>query len=165
MSNYKLTGLLFINIWKNLSCGAANKSTCMLCCVNFYLLFGAQARVDSVSPSKSSSHAISSDTKPKKDPSPKKSPVKTSSKLAQMKRRQEEVEEQREKDRGEKQIKISPKKEPISPTSSERAATPKTSVSTGMTKSRNFSTPKSDSAPNKISPTKPEVYHLNMLLN
>uniref|UniRef100_A0A8C2FWQ8 Replication factor C subunit 1 n=1 Tax=Cyprinus carpio TaxID=7962 RepID=A0A8C2FWQ8_CYPCA len=77
------------------------------------------ARVDSVSPSKSSSHAISSDTKPKKDPSPKKSPVKTSSKLAQMKRRQEEVEEQREKDRGEKQIKISPKKEPISPTSSD----------------------------------------------
>ncbi|KTF86469.1 hypothetical protein cypCar_00011594 [Cyprinus carpio] len=115
-----------------------------------------KARVDSVSPSKSSSQAISSDTKPKKDPSPKKSPVKTSSKLAQMKRRQEEVEEQREKDRGEKQIKISPKKEPISPTSSERAATPKTSVSTGMTKSRNFSTPKSDSAPNKISPTKPE---------
>uniref|UniRef100_A0A8C2BGL0 Replication factor C subunit 1 n=2 Tax=Cyprinus carpio TaxID=7962 RepID=A0A8C2BGL0_CYPCA len=115
-----------------------------------------KARVDSVSPSKSSSHAISSDTKPKKDPSPKKSPVKTSSKLAQMKRRQEEVEEQREKDRGEKQIKISPKKEPISPTSSERAATPKTSVSMGMTKSRNFSTPKSDSAPNKISPTKPE---------
>uniref|UniRef100_A0A8C2BET2 Replication factor C subunit 1 n=1 Tax=Cyprinus carpio TaxID=7962 RepID=A0A8C2BET2_CYPCA len=101
--NYKLTGLLFINIWKNLSCGAANKSTCMLCCVNFYF----------------SSHAISSDTKPKKDPSPKKSPVKTSSKLAQMKRRQEEVEEQREKDRGEKQIKISPKKEPISPTSSD----------------------------------------------
>uniref|UniRef100_A0A8C1PJY3 Replication factor C subunit 1 n=1 Tax=Cyprinus carpio TaxID=7962 RepID=A0A8C1PJY3_CYPCA len=71
----------------------------------------------------SSSQAISSDTKPKKDPSPKKSPVKTSSKLAQMKRRQEEVEEQREKDRGEKQIKISPKKEPISPTSSERANT------------------------------------------
>uniref|UniRef100_A0A8C2BK82 Replication factor C subunit 1 n=1 Tax=Cyprinus carpio TaxID=7962 RepID=A0A8C2BK82_CYPCA len=90
------------NVW-------SNKSTCMLCC----------ARVDSVSPSKSSSHAISSDTKPKKDPSPKKSPVKTSSKLAQMKRRQEEVEEQREKDRGEKQIKISPKKEPISPTSSD----------------------------------------------
>uniref|UniRef100_A0A671NNR0 Replication factor C subunit 1 n=1 Tax=Sinocyclocheilus anshuiensis TaxID=1608454 RepID=A0A671NNR0_9TELE len=77
------------------------------------------ARVDSVSPSKSSSHAISSDTKPKKDPSPKKSPVKTSSKLAQMKRRQEEVKEQREKDRSEKQIKISPKKEPISPTSSD----------------------------------------------
>uniref|UniRef100_A0A671NVQ7 Replication factor C subunit 1 n=1 Tax=Sinocyclocheilus anshuiensis TaxID=1608454 RepID=A0A671NVQ7_9TELE len=71
-----------------------------------------------------SSHAISSDTKPKKDPSPKKSPVKTSSKLAQMKRRQEEVKEQREKDRSEKQIKISPKKEPISPTSSERAAIP-----------------------------------------
>uniref|UniRef100_A0A672MST4 Replication factor C subunit 1 n=1 Tax=Sinocyclocheilus grahami TaxID=75366 RepID=A0A672MST4_SINGR len=66
-----------------------------------------------------SSHAISSDTKPKKDPSPKKSPVKTSSKLAQMKRRQEEVNEQREKDRSEKQIKISPKKEPISPTSSD----------------------------------------------
>uniref|UniRef100_A0A671NQB6 Replication factor C subunit 1 n=1 Tax=Sinocyclocheilus anshuiensis TaxID=1608454 RepID=A0A671NQB6_9TELE len=82
-----------------------------------------KARVDSVSPSKSSSHAISSDTKPKKDPSPKKSPVKTSSKLAQMKRRQEEVKEQREKDRSEKQIKISPKKEPISPTSSERANT------------------------------------------
>ncbi|XP_026059871.1 replication factor C subunit 1 isoform X2 [Carassius auratus] len=115
-----------------------------------------KARVDSVSPSKSSSHAVSSDTKPKKDPSPKKSPVKTSSKLAQMKRRQEEVEEQREKDRSEKQTKISPKKEPISPTSSERAATPKTSVSTGMTKSKNFSTPKSDSAPNKTSPTKPE---------
>uniref|UniRef100_A0A673FP95 Replication factor C subunit 1 n=1 Tax=Sinocyclocheilus rhinocerous TaxID=307959 RepID=A0A673FP95_9TELE len=115
-----------------------------------------KARVDSVSPSKSSSHAISSDTKPKKDPSPKKSPVKTSSKLAQMKRRQEEVKEQREKDRSEKQIKFSPKKEPISPTSSERAATPKSSVSTGMTKSRNFSTPKSDSAPNKTSPTKPE---------
>ncbi|XP_052402141.1 replication factor C subunit 1 isoform X2 [Carassius gibelio] len=115
-----------------------------------------KARVDSISPSKSSSHAVSSDTKPKKDPSPKKTPVKTSSKLAQMKRRQEEVEEQREKDRGEKQTKISPKKEPISPTSSERAATPKTSVSTGMTKSKNFSTPKSDSAPNKTSPTKPE---------
>ncbi len=83
-----------------------------------------------------------------------------------MKRRQEEVDEQRKKDRGEKQIKISPKKEPISPTISEQAATPKTgSVSTGMTKSRNFSTPKSDSAPNKTSPTKPEVYHLNMLLN
>uniref|UniRef100_A0A672MSV7 Replication factor C subunit 1 n=1 Tax=Sinocyclocheilus grahami TaxID=75366 RepID=A0A672MSV7_SINGR len=72
----------------------------------------------------SSSHAISSDTKPKKDPSPKKSPVKTSSKLAQMKRRQEEVNEQREKDRSEKQIKISPKKEPISPTSSERNTSP-----------------------------------------
>uniref|UniRef100_A0A672MNS7 Replication factor C subunit 1 n=1 Tax=Sinocyclocheilus grahami TaxID=75366 RepID=A0A672MNS7_SINGR len=82
------------------------------------------ARVDSVSTSKSSSHAISSDTKPKKDPSPKKSPVKTSSKLAQMKRRQEEVNEQREKDRSEKQIKISPKKEPISPTSSERNTSP-----------------------------------------
>ncbi|KAF4118825.1 replication factor C subunit 1 [Onychostoma macrolepis] len=112
-----------------------------------------KARVDSVSPSKSSSQAIASDTKPKKDPSPKKSPVKTSSKLAQMKRRQEEVEGQRKKDRAEKQIKISPKKEPISPTSSERAATPKTgSASTGMIKS----TPKSDSAPNKTSPTKPE---------
>ncbi|XP_059409959.1 replication factor C subunit 1-like isoform X2 [Carassius carassius] len=115
-----------------------------------------KARVDSVSPSKSSSQAVISDTKTKKDPSPKKTPVKTSSKLAQMKRRQEEMEEQREKDRGEKQTKISPKKEPISPTSSERAATPKTSVSTGMTKSKNFSTPKSDSAPNKTSPTKPE---------
>uniref|UniRef100_A0A671L3L2 Replication factor C subunit 1 n=1 Tax=Sinocyclocheilus anshuiensis TaxID=1608454 RepID=A0A671L3L2_9TELE len=114
-----------------------------------------KARVDSVSPSKSS--ASTSDTKPKKDPSPKKSPVKTSSKLAQMKRRQEEEEEQRKKNRGEKQMKISPKKEPISPTSSERAATPKTaSVSTGMTKSRNFSTPKSDDAPSKNSPTKPE---------
>uniref|UniRef100_A0A671NW05 Replication factor C subunit 1 n=1 Tax=Sinocyclocheilus anshuiensis TaxID=1608454 RepID=A0A671NW05_9TELE len=76
---------------------------------NCTLLYSA--RVDSVSPSKSSSHAISSDTKPKKDPSPKKSPVKTSSKLAQMKRRQEEVKEQREKDRSEKQIKISPKKD------------------------------------------------------
>uniref|UniRef100_A0A672NX81 Replication factor C subunit 1 n=1 Tax=Sinocyclocheilus grahami TaxID=75366 RepID=A0A672NX81_SINGR len=96
-------------------------------------------------------------TKPKKDPSPKKSPVKTSSKLAQMKRQQEEEEEQRKKNRGEKQMKISPKKEPISPTRSERAATPKTaSVSTGMTKSRNFSTPKSDDAPSKNSPTKPE---------
>ncbi|XP_043099548.1 replication factor C subunit 1 isoform X2 [Puntigrus tetrazona] len=112
-----------------------------------------KARVESVSPSKSSSQTSSSNTKPKQDPSPKKSPVKTSSKLAQMKRRQEEVEEQRKKDRGEKQIKISPKKEPISPNSSERAATPKTgSVSTGLTKS----TPKSDSAPNKTSPTKPE---------
>uniref|UniRef100_A0A672NQS2 Replication factor C subunit 1 n=1 Tax=Sinocyclocheilus grahami TaxID=75366 RepID=A0A672NQS2_SINGR len=60
-------------------------------------------------------------TKPKKDPSPKKSPVKTSSKLAQMKRQQEEEEEQRKKNRGEKQMKISPKKEPISPTRSERA--------------------------------------------
>lgn len=119
-----------------------------------------------MSPSKSSSQAVASDTKPKKDPSPKKSPVKTSSKLALMKKRQEEVDEQKKKDRGEKQIKISPKKEPISPTSSERAATPKTgSVSTGMTKSRNFSTPKSGSAPNKTSPTKPEVYRLNMLLN
>ncbi len=116
-----------------------------------------------MSPSKSSSQAVASDTKPKKDPSPKKSPVKTSSKLAQMKKQQEEVDEQKKKD---KQIKISPKKEPISPTSSERAATPKTgSVSTGMTKSRNFSTPKSGSAPNKTSPTKPEVYCLNMLLN
>uniref|UniRef100_A0A8C1KTN0 Replication factor C subunit 1 n=1 Tax=Cyprinus carpio TaxID=7962 RepID=A0A8C1KTN0_CYPCA len=57
-------------------------------------------------------------TKPRKDPSPKQSPVKTSSKLAQMKRRQEEEEEQRKKDRGEKQIKISPKKEPISPCAS-----------------------------------------------
>uniref|UniRef100_A0A8C2C7Y1 Replication factor C subunit 1 n=1 Tax=Cyprinus carpio TaxID=7962 RepID=A0A8C2C7Y1_CYPCA len=113
-----------------------------------------KARVDSVSPSKSSTSA--SDTKPRKDPSPKQSPVKTSSKLAQMKRRQEEEEEQRKKDRGEKQIKISPKKEPISPATSERAATPKTaSVSTGATKSRNVSTPKTDGAP-KTSPTKPE---------
>ncbi|KAL0203838.1 hypothetical protein M9458_001856, partial [Cirrhinus mrigala] len=115
------------------------------------------ARVDTVSPSKSSSQATALDTKPKKDPSPKKSPVKASSKLAQMKRRQEEVEEQKKKDKGEKQIKISPKKEPISPTSSERAATPKTgSASAGMTKSRNFSTPKSDGGPSKTSPTKPE---------
>uniref|UniRef100_A0A8C1FQC0 Replication factor C subunit 1 n=1 Tax=Cyprinus carpio carpio TaxID=630221 RepID=A0A8C1FQC0_CYPCA len=75
-----------------------------------------KARVDSVSPSKS--RASASDTKPRKDPSPKQSPVKTSSKLAQMKRRQEEEEEQRKKDRGEKQIKISPKKEPISPNKS-----------------------------------------------
>uniref|UniRef100_A0A9J8DKC9 Replication factor C (activator 1) 1 n=1 Tax=Cyprinus carpio carpio TaxID=630221 RepID=A0A9J8DKC9_CYPCA len=113
-----------------------------------------KARVDSVSPSKS--RASASDTKPRKDPSPKQSPVKTSSKLAQMKRRQEEEEEQRKKDRGEKQIKISPKKEPISPATSERAATPKTaSVSTGATKSRNVSTPKTDGAP-KTSPTKPE---------
>uniref|UniRef100_A0A8C1FNL6 Replication factor C subunit 1 n=1 Tax=Cyprinus carpio carpio TaxID=630221 RepID=A0A8C1FNL6_CYPCA len=102
------------------------------------------------------SRASASDTKPRKDPSPKQSPVKTSSKLAQMKRRQEEEEEQRKKDRGEKQIKISPKKEPISPATSERAATPKTaSVSTGATKSRNVSTPKTDGAP-KTSPTKPE---------
>ncbi|XP_042570912.1 replication factor C subunit 1 isoform X1 [Cyprinus carpio] len=113
-----------------------------------------KARVDSVSPSKS--RASASDTKPRKDPSPKQSPVKTSSKLAQMKRRQEEEEEQRKKDRGEKQIKISPKKEPISPATSERVATPKTaSVSTGATKSRNVSTPKTDGAP-KTSPTKPE---------
>ncbi|XP_050974745.1 replication factor C subunit 1 isoform X1 [Labeo rohita] len=112
-----------------------------------------KARVDTVSPSKSSSQATAPDTKPKKDPSPKKSPVKASSKLAQMKRRQEEVEEQKKKDK----VKISPKKEPISPTSSERAATPKTgSASAGMTKSRNFSTPKSDGEPSKISPTKPE---------
>uniref|UniRef100_A0A671KXN3 Replication factor C subunit 1 n=1 Tax=Sinocyclocheilus anshuiensis TaxID=1608454 RepID=A0A671KXN3_9TELE len=83
---------------------------------NYYVFFKSQARVDSVSPSKSS--ASTSDTKPKKDPSPKKSPVKTSSKLAQMKRRQEEEEEQRKKNRGEKQMKISPKKEPISPTTS-----------------------------------------------
>lgn len=113
-----------------------------------------KARVDSVSPSKSSSQAIASDIKPKKDLSPKKSPVKPSSKLAEMKRRQEE---QGEKDKGEKQIKISPKKEPISPTSSERAATPKTgSASTRMAKSRSLSTPKSDNAPSKTSPTKPE---------
>uniref|UniRef100_A0A671KZM0 Replication factor C subunit 1 n=1 Tax=Sinocyclocheilus anshuiensis TaxID=1608454 RepID=A0A671KZM0_9TELE len=89
---------------------------------NYYVFFKSQARVDSVSPSKSS--ASTSDTKPKKDPSPKKSPVKTSSKLAQMKRRQEEEEEQRKKNRGEKQMKISPKKEPISPTSSERNKSP-----------------------------------------
>lgn len=87
--------------------------------------------------------------------SPKKSPVKTSSKLAQMKRRQEE--EHEEKKKGEKQIKISPKKEPMSPNSSEMAATPKSgSASEGMTKSKCFSTPKGG-APSKISPTKPEV--------
>ncbi|XP_051715496.1 replication factor C subunit 1 isoform X2 [Ctenopharyngodon idella] len=114
-----------------------------------------KARVDSVSPSKSSSQAVASDTKPKKDPSPKTSPVKASSKLAQMKRRQDEEDEQRKKERSEKKIKISPKKEPISPASSERAATPKTgSASTGMTKSRSISTPKSE--PSKTSPTKPE---------
>ncbi|XP_067297806.1 replication factor C subunit 1 [Pseudorasbora parva] len=114
-----------------------------------------KARVDSVSSSKSSSQAVASDTKPKKDPSPKTSPVKTSSKLAQMKKRQDEEDEQRKKDRGEKKIKISPKKEPISPTSSERAATPKTgSVTPGMTKSRSISTPKTE--PSKTSPTKPE---------
>ncbi|KAK7166394.1 hypothetical protein R3I93_006230 [Phoxinus phoxinus] len=112
-----------------------------------------KARVDSLSPSKSSSQAVASDTKPKKDPSPKTSPVKTSSKLAQMKKRQDEEDEQRK--RGEKKMKISPKKEPISPASSEQAATPKTgSVSTGMTKSRTISTPKSE--PSKTSPTKPE---------
>lgn len=116
-----------------------------------------KARVDSISPSKSSSQAIASDIKPKKDLYPKTSPVKTSSKLAQMKRRQEERDEQGKKDKGEKQIKISPKKEPISPTSSERAATPKTaSASAGMAKSRNLSTPKSESVPSKTSPTKPE---------
>ncbi|KAK2908793.1 hypothetical protein QQF64_001261 [Cirrhinus molitorella] len=114
-----------------------------------------KARVDSVSPSKSSSQTIASDTKPKKE-SPKKSPVKASSKLAQMKRKQEEIEEKKKKDKGEKQIKISPKKEPISPTCSEQAATPKTGSSTGMTKSRNFSTPKSEGGPSKMSPTKPE---------
>lgn len=120
--------------------------------------------MDSVSPSKSSSQAVASDTKPKKDPSPKTSPVKASSKLAQMKRRQDEEHEQRKKDRDEKKIKISPKKEPISPASSEQAATPKTgSVPTGMTKSRSISTPKSE--PSKTSPTKPEVYNLHLLLN
>ncbi|KAG1956767.1 replication factor C subunit 1 [Pimephales promelas] len=112
-----------------------------------------KARVDSISPSKSSCQAVASDTKPKKDPSPKTSPVKTSSKLAQMKKRQDEEDEQRK--RGEKKMKISPKKEPISPACSEQAATPKTgSVSTGMTKSRSISTPKSE--PSKTSPTKPE---------
>ncbi|XP_026126082.1 replication factor C subunit 1-like isoform X2 [Carassius auratus] len=105
-----------------------------------------KARGDS--PTKSSTST--SDTKPKIDPSPKQSPVKTSSKLYRMKRQEEE---QRKKDRGEKQMKISPKKEPMSPTSSERAATPKSaaSVSTGATKS-----PKSVGAPLKTSPAKPE---------
>lgn len=113
--------------------------------------FVFQARVDSVSPSKSSSQVNAK----LKDSSPKKSPIKTSSKLAQMKRRQEEEDEEKKKDRVEK--KISPKKEPISPNSSERAATPKTgSASMGTSKSRTISTPKGG-APSKTSPTKPEV--------
>lgn len=126
--------------------------------MSYDFLFDSQARVDSVSSSKSSSQKNASDTKAKvKKPSPKTSPVKTSSKLAQMKRRQEEEHEEKKKDKGEKQIKISPKKEPISPNSSERAATPRTgSASEGATKSKRFSTPKAG-APSKISPTKPEV--------
>ncbi|KAA0722360.1 Replication factor C subunit 1 A1-P145 [Triplophysa tibetana] len=116
-----------------------------------------KARVDAVSPSKSSSQQNSSDTKAKiKKPSPEKSPLKTSSKLAQMKRRQEEGHEETKKDKGGKQIKISPKKEFISPNSSERAATPRTgSASEGTTKSKSFSTRKADE-PSKTSPTKPE---------
>jgi len=79
-----------------------------------------------------------------------------------MKKRQDEEDEQRK--RGEKKMKISPKKEPISPACSEQAATPKTgSVSTGMTKSRSISTPKSE--PSKTSPTKPEVFILQVLLD
>ncbi|TRY96810.1 hypothetical protein DNTS_016309 [Danionella cerebrum] len=108
-----------------------------------------------VSPSKRSSTAASSDIKPKKEPSPKNSPPKASSKLAQMKRQQEEKGEPKRQERSGKQIKISPKKEAIS-SSSERAATPQTTnASSGMMKARS-STPKEEGAPSKTSPTKAE---------
>ncbi|XP_066516098.1 replication factor C subunit 1 isoform X2 [Hoplias malabaricus] len=113
-----------------------------------------KARVDTVLPSKSSSKANAT----AKTPSPKKSPVKTSSKLALMKRRADEEEQKiKEKEEQKSKIVISPKKEPISPTTSEMAATPKTiNISEGTSKSRSFSTPKSGGS-NKTSPTKPEI--------
>lgn len=114
-----------------------------------------KARVDTVSPSKSSTQAPATDSK---KPSPKKSPAKSSSKLAQMKRRADEEEEQRNK-KEEKKSKMvfSPKKEPITPTRSEMAATPKTEqAAEGPSKSKSISTPRSGGS-TKTSPTKPEV--------
>ncbi|XP_007230281.3 replication factor C subunit 1 [Astyanax mexicanus] len=119
-----------------------------------------KARVGTVSPSKSSPQATATDSKKhtSKSPSPKKSPVKASSKLAQMKRRADEEEEQKNKkeERKSKMV-FSPKKEPITPTRSEMAATPKTEqASEGASRSKSISTPKSAGS-TKTSPTKPEV--------
>ncbi|KAL7841442.1 hypothetical protein SRHO_G00251330 [Serrasalmus rhombeus] len=121
-----------------------------------------KARVDTVSPSKCSSQGNAAGTKATcKGPSPKKSPLKTSSKLALMKRRADEAGEQKKTERDEEEkskMIISPKKEPVTPTTSEMAATPKTgSISEGTSKSRSFSTPKSGSGSNKTSPAKPEI--------
>ncbi|KAM9450140.1 replication factor C subunit 1 [Clarias gariepinus] len=91
-----------------------------------------------------------------KKPSPKKSPVKASSKLALMKKKADEEEERRKSEKEEKKSKlVSPKKEPVSPVSSETAATPKSSVNAGSAK--RISTPKSEAGSNKTSPTKPET--------
>ncbi|XP_030643880.1 replication factor C subunit 1 isoform X2 [Chanos chanos] len=127
-----------------------------------------KARIDSVeksgsvsSPSKKSPPTAvnSQDAKVQshKNPSPKKNPVKTSSKLALMKRRDEEqAEEGAKKEEATRSQRskaiVSPKKEPATPTSSERAATPRTG-SASTPKSGAGNTPST----HKVSPKKSET--------
>lgn len=74
-------------------------------------------------------------------PSPKKTPVKASSKLAMMKKKDEERETSK-MTISPKKIKVSPKKEPISPPTSERKFTPKagTTLKTSPRKTESTST-------------------------
>ncbi|XP_076868692.1 replication factor C subunit 1 [Brachyhypopomus gauderio] len=118
-----------------------------------------KARVDAVSPPKVSPRTRSGDTNVKpKSASPKRSPVKASSKLALLKRRADEEEEQKKSEREEKKGKMvmSPKKEPVTPTTSEMAATPRADRLSAASRSRTSSTPKSEGG-SKTSPTKPET--------